>query len=393
MTKILAINHNYLCDPRLDTVLNTIDPLDRKMLTYFCTSSGATEFGLMSRAGTNIFPFCNDILPMIDSCMPDYCAGFNLTWEEITDQRAKEIEQLILQGKQLVIFWSGGIDSTCMVTAVLKNFHKANLSQVIIACTWDGVIENPVFYHDFILPNFRTVDTNQFINNDMKTDPNLIVVEGFGADTLTTCVNPSIDRYMSVRNGKLLTRSWRQPDQLLQGLEQISGSKEFAKWYYEKNCQSIASINIPIETYFDFLWWIGFDCEYYVWALHAWFFCYQHLDIPYHEFKGRCIGWYRNNNYQQWAMNNNGPNVKHGLTLGSFKKHVKKYIYDYDKNEFYWRYKTKIISKGRKYNNSDQKPFAITDNFEILHLEKNLNQIIDFLPTHFVIQNQLDIVS
>jgi len=81
-------------------------------------------------------------------------------------------------------------------------------------------------------------------------------------------------------------------------------------------------------------------------------------------------------------MKNTGAWVKHGHNLGSLKHYPKSYIYEYDRNEYYYKYKTKINSSGRNYNNLNQQPFAITDQFEVLSLENNLNCIIELLPGH-----------
>jgi hypothetical protein len=383
MSSIIAINQKHITDPRLDTVLGFINQIDRRMLAYF-SQPMPTLLGLMNRAGENVFPFNSDILPSIDSVMPTYDPNFNLSWDEVTDRRAVEIEQLIqIENKKLVVFWSGGIDSTCIVTAILKNFSTANLSQVSIACTAESILENPVFYNKYIVPNFNTVNTNYYVNHNMINSADTLLVEGFGADTLTMSVAPSLDVCMSVRNGQMLLQDWRtQPDNLIQYLSLVTKSTEFAKWYYEKNFNNITSVNVPIETYFDFMWWFGFNYDYYNWALHAWFFYYRHLNIPYTQFKSICVGWYRTDEYQLWAMKNNGALVKHGIGPGSFKRHPKQYIYNYDSNECYYRYKTKINSNGRNQNSNCQKEFAITDQFEILFLEKDLDRIIELLPTH-----------
>jgi len=383
MSSIIAINQKHIIDPRLDTVLGPIDQVDRRMLAHFSQPMPAL-LGLMNRTGENVFPFNSDILPLIDSVMPPYNPDFNLSWDEVTDRRAKEIEQLVqVENKKLVVFWSGGIDSTCIVTAILKNFNTANLSQVSIACTAESILENPVFYNKHIVPNFDIVNTNYYVDHHMTNSADTLLVEGFGADTLTMSMSPSLDVCMSVRNGQMLLQDWRtQPDDLIQYLSLVTNSKEFAKWYYEKNFNNITSIDVPIETYFDFMWWFGFNCDYYNWALHTWFFSYRHLNIPYTQFKSICVGWYRNDEYQLWAMKNNGPLVKHGVGLGSFKRHPKQYIYNYDGNEYYYRYKTKINSNGRNQNSTSQKAFAITDQFEILFLEKDLDRIIELLPTH-----------
>ena len=135
MTKIIAVNSNDLCDSRLDSALAGIDQLDRRMLAYFCRMShakAASQLGLLPRAGKNIFPFAQDVLALTDSAMPAYDADFRLTCQEITDQRAHEVEQRMLnENKKLVVLWSGGIDSTCILAAMLKNFQPASRSQVI----------------------------------------------------------------------------------------------------------------------------------------------------------------------------------------------------------------------------------------------------------------------
>jgi hypothetical protein len=386
MNKIVVVNQTYLCDPRLDTALAAINSVDRRMLGYFCEmskASSANQIGLLSRAGKNIFPFSQEILQLTDSVMPAYDPTFNQTWEQVTDQRACELEQrLLTENKKLVVMWSGGIDSTCILAAILKNFKPSALEQTIVACTAHGIVENPVFYTQHIVPNFKIVDTNYFINNVVPTASDVLIVEGFAADVLNMSMTPSLDVCMGVRDSKMLSYSWRrQPDALIQYLAKVTGSKEFAQWYYDRTQASVESVDVPIETYFDFMWWIGFNCEYYSWALHSWFFCYRHLNIPYQDYQSKFIGWYRNDGYQQWAMKNTGAEIKYGKDLGSFKLWPKKYIYDYDRNEYYYRYKTKISSPGRDYNSLDQKPFAITDDFKILYLEQDLDRIIELLPT------------
>ena len=387
MNKIIAVTQKYLCGPRLDTVLSGMDPLDRRMLSYFCKMSRdnfASQTGLLSRTGKNIFPFTQDVLQMTDTVMPVYDPDFDLTWEEVTDQRAHELEQRMLnENKKLVVLWSGGIDSTCIMAAILKNFQPANRSRVTVACTIHSAIENPVFYVRHIVPHFTVIDYNQFINNSLTTVTDTLVVDGFAGDLLHMSMTPSLDVCMAVRQGEMLAYDWRtQPDPLINYLGQVTDSVEFATWYYDRNKANIESVDVPVETYFDFMWWIGFNCEWYSWGLHAWFFCYRHLNIPYQECKSKSVGWFRTDSYQQWAMNNNGANVKHGLDLGSLKLWPKKYIYDVDHNEDYRRYKTKINSTGRDYNDLWNLPFAVTDDFKLLYLDHDLEQIIKFLPTH-----------
>jgi hypothetical protein len=388
MTKIIGINHLYLTDPRIDSELQCIDQTDRKMLQFFALQAykgHRWQLGIMPRAGINNLPFDNQVISLTKSDMPEYDPDFNLTWSEITDQRALEIEKLILDRDcRLVVLWSGGIDSTCVLTAILRNFKPANLSQVTVACTIDSIIEHPVFYTKHIVPNFITTDSNKFINNELAGS-DCMVIDGFGADQLIM----SMGLELTIRHSELLTLNWKKnPDRLIEYLiqsiqtESSTNSEKVAKWYYELTQESIDSLNVPIETYFDFLWWNDFN--YCGPGLHSWFYCYRHLGMSWEQYSNKCPRWFRTDEYQLWAMKNVGLQGRHVHTLGSFKRHSKQYIYEYDHDEYYYRYKIKMNSTGRNYNSLDEKPFAITDKFEILYIErpKDIEKIIELLPTH-----------
>jgi hypothetical protein len=386
MSAIVSINQIYLDDPRLQyqwTRANSKDLEQLKFFSRWCQKNITASIGLMPRHGVNNLPFKNNFIDMIDATMPCYDPKFKNSWEEVTDQRAIEIETMLLnQKKNLIVFWSGGIDSTCILVAILKNFSKSSLELVSVACTSESVFENPVFYENHIVQNFKMVDAN---DPAVLSSKEFIFIDGYGADTLSMSMSPSLDVCMAVRHSDLLSSPWRtKPDQLIDYLSRLTNSKSFAMWYYEINKQNIESISVPIETYFDFMWWIGFNYDYYTWVIHNWFFKLQHLNLSWDHCKKTFIGWFRTNSYQLWALNNNGPGVKHGHGLGSLKHHAKKYIYDYDKNEFFYKYKTKINSVGRVNNSTNQKPFAITDQFEILYLEKDLDQINKLLHTHII---------
>lgn len=99
MTEIIAINHVHLTDPRISPCLQTADQTDLQMLQKFCQicqDSGAQQLGLMPRTGINNLPFHNKFIDIIGASVPAYNPLFADSWSEVTDARAKEIEQLIL---------------------------------------------------------------------------------------------------------------------------------------------------------------------------------------------------------------------------------------------------------------------------------------------------------
>ena len=81
-------------------------------------------------------------------------------------------------------------------------------------------------------------------------------------------------------------------------------------------------------------------------------------------------------------MKNNGPMAKHQGKFGTLKHHAKDYIFDYTKDKCYRDNKIKLLSAAQKPNSPHGRPFAITDQFKILCLDRDLEMILQLLPDH-----------
>jgi hypothetical protein len=83
-------------------------------------------------------------------------------------------------------------------------------------------------------------------------------------------------------------------------------------------------------------------------------------------------------------MNNNSNGTKIGYTASTYKKAARDYIFDFDRNPWYYHFKLKIENVGLLYNKQDvdniavaERPnarFGVTDNFEILSIDEPLTQ-------------------
>jgi hypothetical protein len=104
--------------------------------------------------------------------------------------------------------------------------------------------------------------------------------------------------------------------------------------------------------------------------------------ISWPQYQAQRIAWYNTKHYQQWSMKNNGPMVKHQGKFGTLKHHAKDYIFDYNKDTCYRDYKIKVVSSGMAPNSLQGRPFAITDQFEILYLDRYLEMILQLLPDY-----------
>lgn len=383
-SSIIALNQRLLSDPRLPIPDNI--RRDTDMLAYFCQTchnDRVLQVGLMPRAGTNNLPFTNQFVDIINQNMPAYDPTFDLNWKDVTDARAQEALSIVKNtNKNLYVQWSGGIDSTCIVVAILQNFDLTSLDRVTICCTYDSIMEYPGFYEKHVMPNFKIQDLNK-TPLDLPKMPDAVLIDGQTADTLTMSMAPSLDVCMAIRDSNLLVESWRKkPDSLIAYLKKVTGSKEFALWYYERIKENVESVNIPIETYFDFMWWAGFNYDWAYQTFCQWFYLQRTAEFSYLQFSEKYMPWYCNEHYQLWSMKNIGAWVKHGNTLASFKRDAKKYCYDYTKDQWNYLYKTKVSSKGRPYKADNSLPFAITNDFCVLGLDQDLDEIIQLLPTH-----------
>ena len=268
------------------------------------------------------------------------------------------------------------------VVALLKNFDRASLDRVTICCTYDSIMEYPLFYEKHIVPNFKIQDLNKH-PLDLQHMPDATLIDGQTADTLTMSMAPSLDVCMAIRNSDLLVESWRtNPDTLITYLNKVTGSKEFATWYYDLIKENVESVDVPIETYFDFMWWAGFNYDWAYQTFCQWFYLQRLPNFSHQEFSKKYLPWFCSNEYQLWSMKNVGAWSKHGTTLASFKQDAKKYCYDYTHDYWNYLYRTKVSSKGRPIKVDNSFPFAITDDFRVLSLTNNLEEIINLLPTH-----------
>lgn len=382
--RIIALNQRYLSDSRLP--IQDHQSRDCRMLSYFCemcAQDRVLQVGLMPRTGINNLPFDNNFTRVTNQVMPEYDAKFDLTWEQVTDLRAQELLSVVRQKhSRLYVQWSGGIDSTCIVVALLKNFSPADREQITICLTYDSILEYSWFYLKHIVPNFHVQDLNHepLLLHQLH---NALLIDGQTADCLTMSMAPSLDVSMAVRDSDLLVENWRKhPDALIAYLAKVTHSEDFACWYYDTIRENVESVDVPIETYFDFMWWAGFN---YDWALQTfcqWFYIQRSPDLPYDKFMQCYMPWYVNATYQSWALKNVGAWIKHGRTLSSFKQDAKRYCYDYTQDEWNLKHKTKVSSRGRPVRIDPNQPFAVTNSFEVLTLNQDLERILQLWPSH-----------
>lgn len=378
MSSITYINHKQLSF--IKSKLQSSAP--QHNWTEFCKLS-QFEGGFDSmyvRQGRNTLPFINGLAELPGFRMPRYNSTFNLSYGDVTDIRCRQLRNEKWDRPWLVL-WSGGVDSTLILTSILKNLSPAELENIHVVCNRISVYEAPRFFYNHIEPNFHLIDSSNF-----SLTPEILstyyVINGEPNDQLFFN-GPAVN--MVLREPDYAYRNFRtDPDYLLKFLSVLPGSDpSFAKWHYETQLENIESVDIPVETYQDFFWWFVFNV--YWTGILVRSMCMHTL--PTRELvklhMDNFIRWFVTDEYQWWSMVNNMPGIKCGSTIASFKLPAKQYIYEYDRDEYYFNFKVKLGSTGHyRKTPPGVEWFCLLDDFTPLYFDRDSQQINELLMSH-----------
>jgi len=371
MSKILYVNQKLLFDPRLSNFLTRYN-------YNWSNFNGITKLnpghdGGYIRAGKNVYPLNNNLIEALNFQMPAYDPSFNLSFGDVTDLHLNRLFNTC-NDKPWLVLWSGGIDSTVIVTSILKNLSPADRENIVIACNRISIYEHPKFFYEHIQPNFKIVDSNFIKLNDTILQK-YYVIDGDPADQLYGGIASR-----SMIDEKTILKDWRRdPDELIDFLT-TSVDSTFSEWYYAIAKQNIESVDVPIENYYDFCWWLFFNASWASVLLRPLQFQTINSVSGMRLFFDNFIAWFSAEEYQQWSMVNHFG-VKYDVNISDRKLASKKYIYDFDHDEYYYQFKTKMESISRRPVNS-QGYFCMLDDYTRLTLDADLDQILELLPAH-----------
>jgi len=380
---IIFINQEFLKDSTSEIVKILPSYLDYDWNNFI--SSVQVEH-IHIRSGINYSPFSNKIVDMLALRPPKYNPDFNLSFAEVTDQHLHESWKKYSDKKWLIL-WSGGTDSTVILASVLKNLSKEDLTKIDVACNRISVYENPQFFYNHIVPNFNLIDSTYFrLNHD--TFDQYYVFTGDMAETPVATLGGRATQLNIDR--KTLLADWRNNADLVISFLQARGKDNYvskrsdatAQWFYENIKNNINSVDVPIETCYDFFWWSWFNNTWVDVKLRSLHYQPYQTKESIIKYLDNFIPWFGTENYQHWAMNNNKIGVKYGDRFSDRKLALKQYIYDFNKDYHYFKYKTPLDSTGRGTIRQENKFFCLLDDFTPLYLKTNMSRIRQLLPTY-----------
>lgn len=245
------------------------------------------------------------------SPMPEYDISFNKSYEEICMERAK---YFIDTNKHITLCWSGGIDSTTALAAFLKCGIKKD--QLTVIGNMKSLKEHPRFFKNYItkLDRFFCIENPMY---HIKNDGGLVITGEHNDQIFGSII--TIDLF---KKGLL---KFEDPYE-----KHINGK------FLELMKPIMNKCPFKLETIQDFYWWLSF--------------CLKWQDV-----KVRIVNYFSNpriienthtffesTDFQQWSLNNNDKKI--GRDLESYKMTAKEFIFEFDKDYDYLKYKTKIGS-------------------------------------------------
>ena len=280
-----------------------------------------------------------------------------MTFDQLCDQRALELKKL---PGTIFVMWSGGIDSTTVMTAILRTWKDSELSKLVVLCNTDSIKENPNFFKLIATKGIEirtsSADIEQHLNYGYVVTGELCD-QLFGSDIVGSCV--------SAFGESAITAPWK--DTVPGIFNKFSSTHGAAAFNNYSNI--IDECPFPLVTTQDFCWWLNFTQK------------WQHVKLrtlmsttwtnPGATFKN-LIHFFDTVPFQVWSLHNQDKKIK--TTWQSYKYLAKEYIISYTSDISYMS-KLKVPSLGNLYFGRECN-WAIDENWKFLTKEQSLERLL-----------------
>lgn len=278
----------------------------------------------------------------------------NKTFATACDERAMEL--LKLPGK-LYVMWSGGIDSTVVITAILRTWPTADLERVTVLCNNDSIKENK---------NFFIVIAKKFkieISTD-KIEPLLasghIVTGELGDQILGSDVPISTAK----QGEEILFEDYETgAPKMYSAIDRATALE-----YFDKHRPIVDEAPFKIKTVFDFCWWLNITQK------------WQHVQLRIFASKSwtnpgkwqhKLLHFFDTVDFQVWSIHNHDKKIK--TSWHSYKYIAKEYVVDYTKDQSFMN-KLKLPSLQNLFISNDFN-WAIDEEWNFLNKDQTIERM------------------
>jgi hypothetical protein len=294
--------------------------------------------------------------------IPQDLSNFNLTYEECCNKRAVELVELSKKlSKPIMVFYSGGIDSTIVLISFIKSIPQEEIrDRIIVAMTPDSIVENPNFYYEHVLPRFKLCSSEQFGN--LFTNDHIIVGGEHNDQLFGSDIVGKIDTRLGFHRvlepyKQGLLKEWFVVNDM---------SEKQADWWFDMLVWHAENSPCEIKTSFDLLWWLNFNFKWQSVFFRMLLRVSTNLrtNINQSYVNDNFKHFYSSDDFQKWSMTNQHIKIK--TSWDSYKYHARDLIFNFTKDHTYHREKLKRGSLFKLFLSKDT-PVGLTSEYDYLY--------------------------
>ena len=284
--------------------------------------------------------------------------AFTASYEQVCDQRAVE---LLARADRLDVplycFWSGGIDSSCVLVSLLKHATPAQRERITVLMSEASISEYPEMYRNQIRGRLRCVPAAQFPY--LLGTKNLLVSgehndQLFGSDVIAEAIKAAgFAAVMAPYQRKLFVDFFA---------DKMDGNRAVAEWYVGLFERLKVAAPVPLKSNYDLFWWINFNLKWQNVFMRMLSFVARRnvAGMTADYVRDYYAPFFNTEDFQLWSLNNPDKRVR-GSWRG-YKWPAKDVIYDFTGDADYRDNKIKLGSL--QFLITQQAPAAfIDDNF------------------------------
>lgn len=238
------------------------------------------------------------------------------------------VEEAIARERSLHVLWSGGIDSTVALVALLKCCTKIDRFDLLrIYLSLDSISEYSAFYRKHIQEKLQVVQVAPPLSRFI--DPEHLTVTGELGDQLF-----GSDKAKDIVLNGIAFQPYEEIMPLI--LTKKLGSAAAANVAMAYLAPQIAQAPVPIVTAFEYLWWMNFTLKWQQVSLRLPVFAKTQVRERYEATRH----FFRDDRFQSWSLSQ-PVSAKIQETWGSYKYAAKQYIFDFAGDKDYFLEKKK----------------------------------------------------
>lgn len=244
----------------------------------------------------------------------------SLSWEECCAERALSLLKL---GKQrYYLSFSGGIDSTTALVAMLKYWPASEIEKIFVVMTETSILENQNFFDKYVsklnIVHAQAQNASRLLHDDSVFLSGELGDQLFGSDILhEACEYFGED---------CLHKDYKQFTPKLIA-ERGLGAKQGGA-IFERISPIVEECPFPIRTMHDFFWWYNFTQK---WQ----YVKFRHMELYDWDLSKRygshVLHFFDSIEFQKWSLQNHDLKIRKDWE--SYKFTAKEFIYEFTKHK------------------------------------------------------------